>query len=391
MSTFPVVSCARVKKPALIAAVAGLALCALGFVVDRAQFAESWLMGWNYWFFIASGSLGWLMIYHLVSGRWGYVIQRPLEAAARTIPVLLLLFLPVFLCMHELYEWTHEEVIANDHIVQKKLAYLNVPGFALRFVIYAVIWTGLALILTGLSRKLDDHPDAAVVKKLRAWSAPGLVLFGIATSFASFDWLMSLEPHWFSSIYGAQYMVWQGLTTLLFMVIVLRFLVQQDPLNRVVTPRQIHDLGNLTFAFTILWAYMAFGQFLIIWSGNLYEGTFWYMYRTEGGWQIVSWILFIGHFALPFLALLIRANKVRIGVLAGICLFLLVVRNADLYWQVAPTFRKTPFAVSWLDPAAWVGIGGLFVYLFASQLEKRPVLNRDPRFTEFAEGGKDGH
>lgn len=379
------------KKVSRIAAVAGLALSAVGYFVNHAQFAESWLIGWNFWFFVASGSLGWLMIHHMVSGRWGYVIQRPLEAAAKTIPVMLVLFLPVFLSMHELYEWTHPEVIAHDHLVQKKLAYLNPTGFAIRFVIYAAVWIGLTWMLTGLSRKLDAGPDEAVVKRMRAISAPGLVAFALVTTFAAFDWMMSLEPHWFSSIYGALYMVWQGLTTLLVMALVANALAKSEPMKSVITPQQFHDIGNLTFAFTVLWAYMTFGQFLIIWSGNLYEETFWYLKRAKGGWLAVSWILFALHFVIPFFLLLVRNNKRRPALLAAIALPLLIVRYIDVYWQVAPTFRASPAQVSWMDLAAWVGIGGAFLYLFAAQLGKMPPFNRDPRFETFRSGGGGGH
>lgn len=382
------VDCSKLKKPALIAAVVGLALSAVGYVTNHAQFAQSWLIGWNFWFLIASGSLGWLMIHHMVSGRWGFVIQRPLEAAARTIPFMLVLFVPVLLSMHELYEWTHEEAIAHDHLIQAKLPYLNAPGFMIRFGVYAVIWIFLAYRLSALSRKLDQGPDEAVVKKMRAIAAPGLVLYALAMSFASFDWMMSLEPHWFSSIYGALYMVAGGLSTLLFMILVLR---RVPPLRAVATAQQSHDLGNLTFAFTVLWAYMTFGQFLIIWSGNLYEETFWYLDRAAGGWLVVSWILFGFGFILPFFLLLIRNNKRQLNLLATIALGMIAVRYVDVYWQVAPTFRDHPAALSWMDLAAWVGVGGTFLYLFARQLEKMKPLNQDHRFADFIAGGKEGH
>lgn len=376
---------------ALPVGVLGLAACAFGFTQDRDTFAVSWLMGWTYWFFLSLGALGWLMIYHLTSGRWGYVLQRPLESAARIMPVMFLLFIPVALSLHNLYEWTHEDVIANDPLVAHKVSYLNETGFLIRSVIYFVIWTALAYALSGLSRKAGADGNPETVKRLRVISAPGLLAFALAATFASFDWLMSLEPHWFSSIYGAIFMVAAGLSTMLFMAVVMNTLAKTDPLKSVITPQQFHDIGNWCFAFTILWTYMNFSQYLIIWSGNLYELTFWYLKRMAGGWVEMTAVMAVLLFALPFALLLFRQNKRKSCVLASIALPILVLRYLEVYWLVGPTFRKEALSFHWMDAAALAGIGGIWLWLFATGLKNAPLLSGDARFTEFAKGTSSEH
>ncbi len=376
------------KKVAGIAAVIGILGSIAGYVMNHEQFSRSYIMAYDYWLGLGLGGLGWLMIIHLTSGRWGLVIQRPMEAAARTMPLLLVLFIPVVIGMHDLYEWTHKDVVAEDHLLQFKQPYLNTPGFLIRAAIYFGIWIVLAYALSRLSRKQDETGDADITRRLRVISAPGLVLFGLSATFASFDWLMSLEPHWFSSIYGALFMVGHGLGALAFIGIVTHVLARRKPLEGVITPQQFHDVGNLTFAFVILWTYMSFGQFLIIWSANLYEETMWYLDRRYGGWLIVSIILFILHFVVPFILLLMRNNKRISGRLVKIGLLILVVRYVDVYWQVAPTFREHAASLHWMDAATFLGVGGLWVLAFLRQLGQAAVLPKnDPRHTEFVKGG----
>jgi len=379
------------KAVALPVGLVGLAASAFGFLQDRDTFAVSWLMGWTFWFYLSLGSLGWLMIYHLTSGRWGFVIQRPLEAAARLMPVMLVLFIPVVLCMHSLYEWTHADALAHDHLIQHKVSYLNEQGFITRLGIYFAIWTALAYIISGLSRRAGADGNPATVKRIRQFAAPGLVAFALAATFASFDWLMSLEPHWFSSIYGAVFMVASGLSTMLFMAMLMHVLSGRAPLKGVITTQQFHDIGNWCFAFTILWTYMNFSQFIIIWSGNLYEETFWYLDRTKGGWIEVSILMAVLLFALPFLTMLFKGNKRNSGRLAILAGLLFLARYLEVYWLVGPTFRKEAAALHWMDAAAWAGIGGVWLFLFALGLGKVNLLSGDARFVEFAKGGEETH
>lgn len=381
----------KLRNLALPAGVLGLCASAYGYMQNHDVFAVSWLMGWVFWFFITVGSLGWLMIFHLTSGRWGYVLQRPFEAASRLMPLMLLLFIPIVLNLHSLYEWTHPEVLATDKLVQIKAPYLNEQGFIIRLVVYFVVWIALAYSLSAISRKASSNGSEEAVRKMRVIAAPGLVLFGLTATFASFDWMMSLEPHWFSSIYGAIFMVASGLTTMLFMAMLANHLSQREPLKGVITAQQFHDIGNWCFAFTILWTYMNFAQFLIIWSGNLYEETFWYLYRSKGGWIQVSVLMAIFLFALPFLVLLFKSNKRDSSRLAKIAFFIFVARLLDVYWLIGPTFRKKALDLHWMDAAAFIGIGGIWLWFFALGLRKVPLLSGDARFVDFAKGSKGGH
>ena len=380
------VDLAKLRSISLAAAVVGLIACAVGLTLDKDAFAVSWLIGWTYWFYPTLGALGWLMIYHLTSGRWGYVMQRPLEAAARLMPLMLILFIPVLFSTHSLYEWTHEHAIATDKLIQHKISYLNTGGYTKRMFVYFAVWIALAFVISGISRRDDANNNPDAVKRMRFYAAPGLVAFALAATFASFDWLMSLEPHWFSSIYGAIFMVAGGLSCMLFMAVLLNSLSSREPLKGVITAQQFHDIGNWCFAFTILWTYMNFSQFIIIWSGNLYEETFWYLHRSKGGWVEVVTIMALALFAIPFVLLLFKANKRNPAVLAKIALPVLMFRVLEVYWLIGPTFRKEALAVHWMDLAALVGIGGLWLFMFTLGLNKVPFLSGDARFQEFAKG-----
>lgn len=358
----------------------------------RAQFFQSYLLAYTYWLGLAGGGLFLLLISHLVVGKWWLVMQRPLEAAARTFPLLLLLFLPLLLGRHALYEWTHTQAAEQDPMLSQKLAYLNEPFFLLRAAVYFCIWIGMARLLTLWSRRQDETGDPALAIKMRRLSGIGLVVYVLATSFASFDWLMSLEPDWFSSIYGALFVICQGLSTLAFAVLVVRRLAQDDPMKGAAGPQQFHDIGNLMFAFVILWAYMSFGQFLIIWSGNLHEETFWYLDRRYGGWLVISWVLFLANFFIPFFLLLMKANKRRPDVLRKIALWILFTRFIDIHWQIAPTFHKG-FHLHVLDVLLPVALGGFWIAAFLRQLAGAPVLPvKDPRFVElYGDPAEAGH
>ena len=277
-----------VERVALVAAVIGLVSSMLGYLDNPARFAQSWLIGWLFWFGIAAGSLGWLLIHHVVDARWSGLIRQPLEAAARNLLPMLALYAPLLLVLTDLYSWMRPDVLAADALLRHKQPYLNQTAFLLRFALYALVWVGLACCLTHLARKRDcvtgKEAQGRLQIRLKRIAAPGLLLFVLTSTFAAFDWLMSLEPHWFSTVYGALQVVGQGLSSLLFTAIVLHFLVRRSPLAEPAGSSSFQDIGNLILGFVILWAYLSFGQFLIIWSGNLHEETFWFLKRAEGGW-----------------------------------------------------------------------------------------------------------
>jgi hypothetical protein len=368
---------------ALAAGAAGLALALIAALFDRRQFFRSYLVAFLFWIGLPVGCWALLMLHHLVGGRWGFMIQRPLEAAARTFPVMAVLFLPVVFGLRELYPWAAPGTAETDPFIQEKSSYLNTPFFLARAAFYFAVWFGWGRLLHRWSVDQDRTGDPSYTIRLQNWSGVGLLLYGLTVTFSAIDWAMSLEPHWYSTIYGALFMVGDGLAALSFAIVIAFFLSAREPLSHVAHPDRFHDLGNLLLALVMLWAYLSFSQFLIIWWANLKEEVPWYLSRTEGGWEIVALVLIAFKFALPFLLLLSRAAKRRARVLAGIALWVLVMHWVDLVWIVAPAFHPGDLDAHWLDLAAFAGIGGLWLGAFLHYLGDSALLPlRDPRFAD---------
>jgi hypothetical protein len=316
------------------------------------------------------------------------MIRRLLEGSARTMPLVTVLFIPVAFGLGHLYEWAHPETVQADRILQHKALYLNVPFFLARSVFYFLAWLVLAHFLNKWSQQQDETGDPALAGRMETLSGPGLVLFGATATFASFDWVMSLEPHWFSTIFGLSFMVGQVLTAFPFAIAVAIFLSRQKPMSEAISASHFHDLGKLTLAFVMIWAYLSFSQFLIIWSGNLPEETPYYIKRLTGGWQFFQLALILFHFALPFVLLLSRSLKRSGAKLARVVVLILIMRFVDLYLQIIPTGHHPEFHFHWLDLAAAIGLGGVWLGFFLRKLVTRPVLPlRDPHFEEALESG----
>lgn len=365
-------------------AVGGVATVAavIGLIMDRGQFFSSYITAWIYVLAAPIGMLGLLMINHVTRGAWGVIGRRVFEAGARSLPIMALLFVPVILGMREIYVWADPEVVANDALIQAKTAYLNVPFFLGRAALYFVVWTGLAFTLSRLSRQQDDDADPAIAKRMAAVSAGGLVAFALTLTFAIFDWLMSLDPHWFSSIYGVYYFGGAVLTALSLLVILMLWMRRFEPLNDVLRPTHFHDWGKLMLAFTMLWAYFSVSQLIITWSGNLPEEVPWYMARTSGMWRVFPYLIIILHFFVPFALLLSSDLKSDSRRLAGVAVFILVMRFIDTYWQAAPSMHIEQW--HWLDIVLPVAIGGLWLGSFFTLLADRPVLPRNDPFLDEA-------
>jgi hypothetical protein len=331
-------------------------------------------VGFILWTGVAAGSTAVLMIYHLTGGGWGLMVRRLLEAASRMIPMMAILSVPLFLGIPRLYEWSHADVVARDHVLQHKSMYLNVPFFVGRTVLYFAIWFTLAYFLNRWSAEQDRTGSPMAARRLEALSAPGLVLYGLAATFASVDWIMSLEPDWFSTAFGMLFMVGQVLTAFAFVIGALTLLGEREPLAVVARPSKLNDLGNLLLAFVMLWAYISFSQFLIIWAGNLPEEIVWYKHRLAGGWAFVAIFLVVFHFAVPFLLLLMRQVKRRVQLVGRLAIALLVIRWVDIVWMVEPSAEPRGIPLHWLDAALPLAIGGLWVGLFVRQLKSRPLL-----------------
>jgi hypothetical protein len=364
----------RWRQRALIVAVAGIVACLVGAVLDREQFFRSYL--WSYMFIVALslGSLAWLMLQYLSGGAWGMVIRRPAEAATRVIPLVALLFVPIALGIPVLYQWSNANIVAKDEMLRHKAPYLNVPFFLGRTAFYFAGWLLIAWLLNKWSARQDLSGRSAGEMKLAKVSAPGLVFWAFSVTFMSVDWILSVNPKWFSTIFGMLFMAGQGLTAMAFLITVLVLLSHTRPFSQILTPRHLHDLGKFTLAFVMIWAYFSFSQFLIIWSGNLPEEIPWYLSRLRGGWGYVAMLLVVGHFALPFALLLSRDLKRNFKLLSRICIFILLMRLVDLYWLLTPDFRHGQFGISWLDLAAPAGLIGAWLFVFFTELQKRPLM-----------------
>jgi hypothetical protein len=389
----PMPELASLQRRGLIVGACALAPALLGGLLNRSAFFQAYLLGYLFWTGIGVGCLGLLMLHHLVGGRWGFAIQRLLEAGVRTLPLMALLFLPVLFGLQDLYPWARPEVMATDTLLQFKQRYLNAPAFFGRAACYFLLWIGAGTILLMLSARQDQGIDTGrLTRRLQVWSGPGLVVYGFAVTFAAIDWAMSLEPHWYSTIYGVIFLVGQGLLALAFVTRVAICLANRPPLQSVLGAGQLHDLGNLLLAFVMLWAYIAFSQYLIIWSGNLPEENHWYLHRMDGGWGVLAVILIVFHFVVPFLLLLSRITKRRAKILGTVATGILVMRFVDLFWLIVPALHAEGFHAHWLDLVLPVGLGGLWLAMFAAGLRRRPLLaERDPRFAGLADAAHGAH
>lgn len=375
-----------------------LALTAAGLFLSPARFFHSYLLGYIFWMTIALGCLGILMLQHLTGGAWGLVIRRVLEAGANTLPLMLLLFLPIVADMflqHRLYIWTDPHVVAGDKLLQHKSPYLNVPFFLIRSAIYFGFWLGATRILTKWSHdqdKADPAQAMAISNKFQGVSGAGVLIFALTVSFAAFDWMMSLDPHWYSTMFGVLWIGGIGLSTFAFVITVSSMLASRKPMNGLLQPSHFHDLGKLMLAFTMLWAYFNLSQFLIIWSGNLPEETPWYLRRLTGGLQWIGMALIFFHFALPFVLLLSRARKRDYKRIIYVAMFILVMRFVDIYWIIIPESGghhgagpniEGHFSPHWLDITAPIGVGGIWLATFLGKLKAKPLLPvRDPYLEE---------
>ena len=363
------------KQFGMIAGVVGVVLAVAGlFMSGLDRFYQAYLVAYTFWMGVILGSMALLMVQHLSGGVWGIVLRRPFEAAVRTLPIMTALFLPIVVGMHSIYEWSHAGITDTDPIIAAKALYLNTPFFIARQVIYFAAWNLICHLLTRWSAEHDRTGDPALLAKLSRLSGAGLVTYFITVTFAMVDWTMSVNPHWFSTIWGMLYIGGQGLSAFAFGICVLVLLAQTAPLNRVLTSNHFHDLGKFLFAFLMLWAYLSFSQFLIIWSANIPEEIPHYLTRWENTWKFLSIFIVVGHFIVPYALLLSRDLKRNAGKLRVIATWILCARVAEYYWHVAPELHRDGFTMSLLDVALPLALGGLFISLFVSQLGGRALL-----------------
>ena len=362
-----------------------LAVCLAAGFADKAEFFRSYLIAFLFWLGITLGSLAVLMMQHLTGGRWALVIRRILEAATRTLPLMAVAALPLLAGLKTLYSWSRPG--QTDPVIVAKHLYLNSGFFAVRMVIYFAVWFTLTYFLNKWSREEDAGAAGVPLwMRLEGLSGIGLVIFGLTVTFAGVDWAMSLEPQWYSTIYGLLFMVAQALSAFAFAIIILIWLSDKKPLSRIVRASHFQDLGSFLLTFVMLWAYMEFSQYLIIWGGNLTDEIPWYLRRLEGVWGNVALLLIILSFFLPFFLLLFRHIKRRTRSLLIVAMLVLLMRLVDMYWMVLPAFGGGRVRLSWMDVALPLGMGAIWFAYFLWQLQRMPLLPaHDPRMEGAAE------
>lgn len=367
---------------------------------------RSYLVGFFFVTGITVGSLAWLFLGHMTGGGWAVTSRRLLEAAARCAPLCALMFIPVIISLfvhehgHSVYEWSDPAHVEGDPALQHKKTYLNVPFFIVRGIIYFAIWFGFAYILSKWSAEQDRTADPRLRRRMQDISGPGILLFGLTATFAAIDWGMSLEPHWFSTIYGLIIMAGWGLSALAFTITIAVYLGTREPMSHAYQPHHFHDWGKLLLALVMLYAYFSFSQFLITWAGNLPEETPFYLRRLRGGWQFVGLIIILFHFALPFVLLLSRMRKRRPYSLRRIALLMIFMRVVDLVFFFAPAVHQggeadwhaSDLARSFLPMLAMsAGLGGIWLWYYFGQLASRPLLPLGERDLEQAIAPAEGH
>ena len=351
-----------------VGGVAAIVCIILAFIpYFRVSFFNAWLFAWLFWLAISLGGMALSMLHVLTGGGWGVLIRPIGNAAARVLPVMFVLFLPVLLGMRILFPWAQPHELL-DPILKHGHAYLNPTLFVIRCVVYFAIWIGLSWVMMNSSSE---------TWRARA-SAAGLVLYVITITLAGVDWIMSRQLHWVSSVFGFILAVAQTLTALCFILVVLRSRIRSHPaIAAFAKPKHFVDLGNMLLMLVILWAYMNFAQFLITWTGNEQQDIGWYVHRTYGGWRWVAGIIIFIHFLVPLILLLQRPLKANPDRLTTIAAGLLVLRILDLYWNVGPQRLADPhsgFVLSPLDVLAWIGIGGIWYAFFSRALARMPEL-----------------
>ena len=372
----------RAKGVSLGVGLLGLAGCAAGWALDPGDFFVAYLFSHQFFLGLSLGSLGLLMTHHLTGGYWGYSVRRFLESAVGNLPLLAILFVPVFFGLSKLYPWKNPSVVATDEILRSRLYYLNMPGYIIRSAVVFAIWIIMARFLLKWSAEQDTTTSAEPTRKMRTLSGPGLVIYPVTMTFAALDWLMSLEKDWYSTMFAVMLCIGQMLAALAFVILLISAAADSKQLGPIISKEEtFHKIGNLLLAFTMLWAYLEFGQLLITWSGNLPHEISWYLNRVTDGWRWVCVFLFLFNFFIPFFLLLMRPVKRRHQVLASVAGCIFIAHIVDVWWTIAPSIHPEHFYVTWWMIPAFLGIGGIWSAACLRTLERTPAVPlNDPRF-----------
>jgi hypothetical protein len=363
--------------------IVGLIASGVGYFLNQEQFFFSYLTSFTFFTTFALSALFMVMIHHITRSSWGTVIRRIPETFSSYIWIWAIFFIPVLLGMGTLYSWTDPSYVAGDPIMEGKIPYLNEPFFIIRQILYFGVWGWLGYRLHKASVEMDLTKDWGLTTLMRKISAPGILIFALTIAFASFDWLMSLDAHWFSTMFGVYFfsMSFQAFFPMLFLLIL--WMQSRGILENTITKAHIYDLGAWFFAFTVFYAYIAFSQFLLIYYANIPEATLWYYHRLEGSWAFISYSLIIGRFVLPFIVLLNRDSKHSRKLLIFTSVVVLFMHFTELYWIAMPIMDHHGISISWMDVTTIFGLGGIFFGLFFRKLKQHNLVPvNDPKLAD---------
>jgi hypothetical protein len=373
-------SVSRAKSVSLGLAIIGLIGCLIGWFIAPRDLLVAYLSGHFFFLGLSLGSLGLLMIHHLTAGDWGYAVRRFLESMVGNLPLLALLFVPIFFGLMQLYPWQNPAVVAANETLRVMQVYLNPPGFVLRTAVVFAIWIIMGRQLLKWSAEQDATVSVEPTHKMRTLSGPGLVIYPVTMTFAAVDWLMSMEAGWYSTMFPILICIGQILSALALVILLLSWAARSSTIALLASEENFHKLGNLLLAFTMMWAYLAFGQLLVIWSGNLPDEISWYLHRISDGWKWIAISIALFHFFVPFFLLLMRPAKKRRRILASIAACVLAAHIVAVWWTIAPSVYTKHFYLGWFAPAAFLAIGGIYSFAFLKNLEtRRLVPQNDPR------------
>lgn len=389
----------KFKSFGVIMAVVGFAGMFLLGMSNMDGLFGSYMFGFSFWLSVTFGCLGLTLLHHTVRGSWSFAILRLLESGGGWMSLLLmaLLFLPIVLFgMPHLYEWMHSDVVQGDPVLRGKTAYLNQGFWTLRYAVYFLIWIFFAWKLRKSTERQEENLNFREEASRSSWGAVGMVTFMLTATFATIDWLMSMNPHWYSTMYGVWLVVGSAYAALAFCTAILCANAEKEPFRSIISPNLTKDLGNMMFVMTMLWGYTTLSQFLIIWNGGIPETTSYYADRMsiyppgmqQNFWAIIGFVLIVGMFFIPFYSLLSPRMKRYPSNLKKVAMWQFVMAIINMHLIVAPSVPGRavlgPFTVNTLtDLLAMVGVGGIWLIVFGLAASKATLLYRyDTRLQE---------
>ena len=373
----------RIGQLGLGAGVLGIVGLLAGFgMAGKAQFFQSYIFAFVFWVGMSLGCFAFTILHHATTSKWALPVIRLFEAGNKTLPIMAIAFLPLLAGLSDLYPWANPKY-AHFAVTIHRHGWMN-PGFwTARAVIFFAFWIGMSTKLNKMAKQQDETGDLSLIQKRSCWAAPSLVFHVLFITFAITDWVMSLHPSWFSTIYGVLFMVGQCLAAMSLITMIVTFSAKTDAYKDIVTPKLTRDLGNFLLTFTMLWAYMSLSQFLIIWSGNQPDEIEYFVTRNTGPLLIIGTLVLVGQFFGPFVVLLSGKTKRRPHILAKVALWIFIIRILDVFWVVKPMFQHEGLPLHWMDIAAFIGLGGLWMFFFVNNVKQNTLFPlKDPRLQE---------